>query len=94
MTHKPRLALICASFATLTACGQKEVPVLILPPAELATCADEPDAPELPSKDGTGETQLLRDTMTLDFILAFRSAWGDCKSKVDGLAAWRDSAGG
>jgi len=27
--------------------------------------------------------------MTLDYILSFRSAWGDCRAKIDGLRAWR-----
>ena len=91
MTHKARLAIICASFATLTACGQKEVPVLILPPAELSECADMPESPNIPSRDGTDETQRVRDQLTLDHILNLRTAYGSCRSKVDGLKAWRDS---
>lgn len=77
----------------LAACNDPH-PVLILPPAELATCADEPQAPDLPARDGTDETQLLRDQMMLTAYLAMRSAWGDCKSKTQGLRRWMDSAGG
>ncbi len=72
----------------LAACGQPR-PVIIAPPAELATCADAPEAPELPAKDGTDAVQMVRDQMILTFILALRSAYGDCRAKVDGLAAWR-----
>ena len=71
----------------LTACGEK--PVLVLPPANLASCADEPLAPELPSREYQNE----RDNLTLEYILALRSAWGDCKSKTEGLRAWMDVAG-
>lgn len=75
------------SSLSLTACDKH--PVLVLPPAELAECADEPQAPDL----GTAETQLARDLMTIDYVLALRSAWGDCKADVDGLAAWLEAAG-
>ena len=81
-----------ATAIALTACGQKE-PVLILPPADLATCAAMPDAPDIPERDGANETQLERDRMTLAYILDLRSAYGDCAAKVMGLAAWRETAG-
>lgn len=84
------LPTVCA------ACGT-EHPTLVLPPAELAVCADEPVAPDLPPVDWSSvETarpvQRARDTALLDYVLALRSAWGDCRADVDGLAAWRDAA--
>ena len=77
---------------TLTACGPKEVPVFTLPPAELAVCADEPNAPDLPPL--SAENQRIRDEMVLEYILDLRSAYGDCAAKVMGLKVWRDTAGG
>jgi len=77
----------------LTACGA-ERPRLTLPPADLAACAGEPQAPDLPARDGSEAVQRSRDVLTLDYILSLRSAWGDCRAKVDGLKAWRDRAGG
>lgn len=74
------------------ACGT-ERPRISLPPADLATCAGEPQAPDLPRADGSVDIQRLRDLLTLNYVLALRGAWGDCASKVDGLRAWRDSAG-
>ena len=71
----------------LAACGPvkvRSVPV----PAELTSCADEPAAPELPLRDGTAAVQIKRDMATLDYILGLRSAWGDCRAKVDGVRAW------
>lgn len=76
------LAMACA------ACGPQR-PVLVLPPADLTSCADEPTAPDLPGRDA----QDTRDRLTLDYLLALRSAWGDCRAKVDGLRAWRETAG-
>jgi len=83
-----RAALLVIPALLLTACGDTR-PILILPPAELASCSDEPLAPDLPGRDQQRE----RDLMTLDYILGLRSAYGDCKAKVDGLAAWRAEAG-
>ena len=74
------LAMACA------ACGPQRLRVA-LPPAELAVCADEPLAPDLPAD------QAERDKQVLGYILGLRSAWGDCRAKVDGLKAWRDRAG-
>jgi hypothetical protein len=79
---------------SLTACEER--PRLALPPANLATCADEPEAPALPAQDWTAieaarPVQLLRDTLMLDYVLALRGAWGGCRSKVDGLKAWRET---
>lgn len=76
---------LSATFA-LAACGQPR-PVIVAPPAELATCALMPPAPDLPPQ--SLETQRERDVMTLDYILALRTAYADCASKVAGLAAWR-----
>lgn len=76
------LALACA------ACGPQR-PVLVLPPVDLTRCADEPIAPDLPGRDA----QDARDRLTLDYLLAMRSAWGDCRAKVDGLREWRETAG-
>ena len=81
----------------LTACGPKPVRIA-LPPAELATCADEPEAPSLPPVDWSSvelarPVQQVRDNLLLAYILQFRTAWGSCRSKVDGLAAWRETAG-
>lgn len=69
----------------LTGCGQ-ERPALAKPPADLLQCADEPVAPALPGR----EEQARRDAMTLDYVLALRSAWGDCSAKVAGVRAWAD----
>lgn len=79
-----RLALL--PLIALAACGQPR-PVIVAPPAELATCALMPPAPDLPVQ--TPETQRERDLMTLNYILALRTAYADCASKVAGLAAWR-----
>lgn len=74
----------------LAACQQPR-PVIIAPPAELATCAAMPDAPDLPAKDGTDATQLVRDQLILEYVLALRTAHADCFAKVVGLARWRES---
>lgn len=68
-------------------------------PAELTTCADEPIAPALPPRDGKQGLELelvqqTRDQMTLDHILDWRTAWGDCRAKVDGAREWNQRVGG
>lgn len=63
--------------------------MVALPPLDLMTCADEPEAPNLPGRD----MQAQRDAMVFDYILAMRSAWGDCASKVAGVRAWADKVG-
>ena len=73
----------------LASCGQP-TPVLITPPADLAICASMPPAPDLPER--TADNQLERDQMVLDYVLALRSAYGDCAAKVAGLAAWIEEA--
>lgn len=82
-----KLAVMIPLLTGCVACAPK--PFLTLPPAELAVCADEPLAPDLPPR----EQQAARDSLTLAYILAMRSAWGDCKSKVEGLRVWRETAG-
>ena len=89
---KLRLMAAIPLAMVLGACAHNEPPVLVLPPAELARCADEPLAPDLPAP--SPETQRERDTLTLGYILALRSAWGDCRAKVKGLATWMETAGG
>lgn len=85
---RARLLLIptILSALALTGCGQ-ERPAIAKPPADLLTCADEPVAPSLPGRD----EQARRDALTLDYVLALRSAWGDCSSKVAGVRAWADA---
>lgn len=73
----------------LGACTTERVRI-VAPPAELQSCADEPAAPDIPARDGTAETDLRRDRMTLDYVLAMRSAWGDCFAKVAGVKAWSE----
>ena len=80
-----RAIIVVVASATLTACGQ-ERPAIQKPPIDLLTCAPEPDAPDLPGRD----EQARRDVMTLDYILALRSAWGDCAANIAGVKAWAD----
>ncbi len=75
------LMILCG--AGLTACGQDRVR-LVKPPIDLMTCADEPTAPNIPGRDAQDE----RDRLVFDYVLALRGAWGDCRSKVDGVRAW------
>lgn len=83
MRAKPLLIAMTPFVLALTGCGQ-ERPALAKPPADLLRCADEPVAPALPGR----EEQAKRDAMTLDYVLALRSAWGDCFAKVAGVRAW------
>lgn len=83
MLGKLRLCLLIPLGMACAACGQSRVE-MIKPPADLLTCAAEPQAPDLPGRDAQEE----RDRLTLDYLLSLRSAWGDCHSKVDGLRAW------
>ena len=82
----PRAALTILCALALTACAPTRVRLSPLP-AELTTCADEPGAPALPPVTGP-EAQAMRDLLMLDYVLAWRSAWGDCRAKVDGAKAW------
>jgi hypothetical protein len=74
------------SGTALGACEPKRIEI-VRPPAALTECADEPAAPDLPGRDQQSE----RDRLTLDYILGLRSAWGDCRSKVDGIRAWSEA---
>lgn len=79
----------------LTACGQERVR-LVPVPVELTTCAGEPVAPDLPVQDWSSieaakAVQAIRDSKVFEFILAMRSAWGDCRAKVDGTKAYNES---
>lgn len=67
------------------------------PPVELTECADEPRAPALPAYDWSSiETAQavtrLRDTAMLGYVLAFRTAFADCKADVAGVKAWAREA--
>jgi hypothetical protein len=87
-TNVPRpllLAVTILSGMGLGACEPKRIEI-VKPPIALTTCADEPQAPDLPTR----EQQAERDRLTLDYILGLRSAWGDCKSKVAGIKAWSE----
>ncbi|WP_422394885.1 Rz1-like lysis system protein LysC [Novosphingobium olei] len=83
MHGKLRLALMTPLLMACAACGPTRIE-RIKPPADLLACADEPTAPDLPGRD----QQAVRDAMTLNYLLSLRSAWGDCHSKIAGLAAW------
>ena len=84
MTKHAKMQLAAMILLPLALAGcDKSVRGTPVPP-ELTTCADEPVAPDLPGR----EQQAVRDTLTLDYILSLRSAWGDCRSKVDGTRAW------
>jgi len=93
--RKPARLLLAAMILcalALTGCGKTSVRLSPVP-AELTTCADEPPAPELPARDGLDPLQLelvqkTRDRMMLDYVLSWRTAWGDCRAKVDGVRAW------
>jgi len=61
--------------------------VIAKPPVALLTCADEPDAPDLPGR----ELQAQRDEMVFDYILGLRSAWGSCHAAVAGVRAWTEA---
>lgn len=86
MYGKLRQAVMIPLVMACAACGQARIET-IKPPADLLACADEPVAPDLPGRD----QQARRDAMTLEYILSLRSAWGDCHSKLSGIAAWSSS---
>ena len=87
-TNVPKPLLMLATILSgtvLGACEPKRVE-MIKPPAELTECAAEPTAPDLPGR----EQQAQRDLMTFGYILALRSAYGDCAADVAGIKAWSD----
>lgn len=84
------LSLAVAGFVIINVSACTPRPVVQLPPPELATCAPEPKAPDIPARDGTEAVQHQRDVMTLEYILSLVSAGGDCRAKVQGLAKWRE----
>lgn len=85
---KNRTFLPLALLIGFSACTP-ERPVTVLPPVSLTSCADMPDAPDLPARDGTTAIEQARDQLMLAYVLALRSAYGDCRAKVDGLDEWR-----
>ena len=87
-TIEPVRLLKLAAIPLVMLCGACEPKrmELIKPPAALLTCASEPLAPDLPTK----EQQAERDRLTLEYLLGLRSAWGDCSNKVAGIKAWSD----
>lgn len=96
---KKLLATLTIPFAlALSACANQPRVQIVQPPANLTSCADEPLAPDLPEVDWSSLShayplQMIRDRAVVDYILAMRAAWGDCHSKVEGVAAWRDGLG-
>lgn len=78
----------------LGACEPKRIET-VRPPAALTECAVEPVAPDLPRVDWSSvetarPTQQQRDLATFGYILALRTAYGDCAADVAGLKAWSD----
>lgn len=80
------LAAMIPWLMLLGACEPQRIET-IKPPMALTTCSDEPVAPDLPGHDMQAE----RDRLTLEYLFGLRSAWGDCRSKVDGIRAWSES---
>jgi len=81
-----RAILVGVTSVTLASCGQ-ERPAIAKPPLALLSCADEPVAPDLPPR--TFQDQ--RDLMMLDYVLSWRTAWGDCSAKLVGVKAWSEA---
>lgn len=74
------IPLIC--LPSLAGCEKKVIAVAVKPPPALLTCAGEPLAPILPPPG------IERDRIVTDWLLAYRTAWGDCAAKVSGISAW------
>lgn len=81
----PLTTILCV--LGLTACATTPRVEIVKPPANLLSCKDEPQAPDLPPR----EQQAERDRLTLEYLLGLRAAWGDCSGKVGGLKAWSDA---
>lgn len=74
----------------LSGCTQ-ERPAIAKPPVELTECADEPQTPDIPAKDGTEATRDVRDLTVWLYVLALHGAYIDCKADVAGVKAWSDA---
>lgn len=86
--------ILCLALIALSACTTDRVQ-LVPPPVALTTCADEPASPSLPpvpwaSVEQARPVQAERDRLIFDYILRWRSAWGDCAGKVAGIREWRE----
>jgi hypothetical protein len=68
------LSLTTLSLTGLGSCGPNQRIEIVKPPVSLTACADEPEAPDLSAVDA--------------YVLALRSAWGDCSATVAGVKAW------
>lgn len=97
MLGKLRLALMIPLAMACAACGTVRVETP-KPPAHLLTCADDATPPDLaPVPWALGNlteiqrVQAERDRQTFEYILAERSAGGDCRSKVKGVRAWTET---
>ena len=82
------LAVLILSGLALMGCAPTRVRLAPLP-IDLTFCADEPVPPALPAVASPAD-QVTRDMLTLDYVLALRLAWGDCRAKVDGAKAWNE----
>ena len=96
MLAKLRLALMIP-LATVCAACETRVETL-KPPADLLHCAGEATPPDLaPVPWSLGNlteiqrVQAERDRQTFEYILAERSAGGDCRGKLKGVKAWAQS---
>lgn len=90
-----RLAFPCLFAFVLASCGTTPRVELVKPPAALTECAGEPVAPDLAPVDWSTvatarPSQQARDLAMLGYVLALRSAWGDCSADVAGVKAWSD----
>ncbi len=85
------LSTLSAFCLILTAC--QHGPAIVLPPVELTECGEEPQTPDLPAKDGSDATQMIRDTATMAYIFALHEAYSSCKARVMGLKAWLEKVG-
>lgn len=74
----------------LSGCTQ-ERPAIVKPPVELTECADEPQTPGIPAKDGTEATRDVRDGLVWKYVLALHAAFIDCKADVAGIKAWSEA---
>lgn len=89
--------LLVSALSMLSACDPHVR--LATPPPEYLECATEPAAPDLPAIDWTAPVDQIkpvqreRDIATLGYVLSLRSAWGDCRAKIDGVRAWGEEVG-